>query len=224
MQDFILQSWCLVAPGLVMVVLLSGFHLLGVLVLQKNSEILLCIFLEEEPGPYPKAALLFLFFYIVCFNYSCFIMFSQFLLYSKMTQLYIYIHIHLVTLMYTYKPYALLFLDCFSLGSAFPLPRLATVWTCPLELREGHGGWNLLPKNKKWGTQKGLCPGVPQGPARFHSPSFLCYSSVLRRIGIGQEKESLFWRELLIINLAEELGFRETWFEVPTSVLSFAQS
>ena len=43
------------APGPVLVVLLSGSHLLGALVLQK---ILLCIFLEEEPGPCPKAALL----------------------------------------------------------------------------------------------------------------------------------------------------------------------
>ena len=34
------------------------FHLLGVLVLQKGSKILLCIFLKEEPGPCPKAALL----------------------------------------------------------------------------------------------------------------------------------------------------------------------
>ena len=33
------------------------FHLLGVLVLQKGSKTLLCIFLEEEPGPRPKAAL-----------------------------------------------------------------------------------------------------------------------------------------------------------------------
>ena len=50
-----------VAPEQVLVVfLLSGFHLLGVLVLQKNSKILLCIFLEEEPGPCPKFALLFL--------------------------------------------------------------------------------------------------------------------------------------------------------------------
>ena len=36
------------------------FHLLGVLVLQKSSKILLCIFLEEEPRPCPKATLLFL--------------------------------------------------------------------------------------------------------------------------------------------------------------------
>ena len=43
------------APGPVLVVLLSGSHLLGALVLQK---ILLCIFLEGEPGPCPKAALL----------------------------------------------------------------------------------------------------------------------------------------------------------------------
>ena len=56
------------APGLVLVVLLSGrrrlhqvvnvFYLLGVLVLQKSSKMLLCIFLEEELGPCLKAALL----------------------------------------------------------------------------------------------------------------------------------------------------------------------
>ena len=36
------------------------FHLLGVSVLQKSSKILLCVSLEEKPGPCPKAALLFL--------------------------------------------------------------------------------------------------------------------------------------------------------------------
>ena len=34
------------------------------------------------------------------------------------------------------------------------LPWLATVRICPLELREGHGGWSLIPTNKKRGTQK----------------------------------------------------------------------
>ena len=41
--------------------LLNIFHLVGVLVLQKNLKILLCVSLEVEPGPYPKAALLFLY-------------------------------------------------------------------------------------------------------------------------------------------------------------------
>ena len=66
----VFQSWCLVAPGLVLVVLprmknassaeppANLLHLLEVLVLQKGSKILLCVFLEEEPGPCPKAALL----------------------------------------------------------------------------------------------------------------------------------------------------------------------
>ena len=36
------------------------------------------------------------------------------------------------------------------------LPWLATVWICPLELREGHGGWSLFPTNKKWGTRTGF--------------------------------------------------------------------
>ena len=58
-----------------------------------------------------------------------------------------------------------LFLPCLCIIS---LPWLATVWSCPLEHREGPGCWNWFPKNKKWGAQKGLCPGAPQGPAWFH--------------------------------------------------------
>ena len=64
MKTFILlQRQCLVAPGLVLEVLLSGMsnasqHLsfVGGLVVQKNSKMLLCTFLEEKPGPCPKAA------------------------------------------------------------------------------------------------------------------------------------------------------------------------
>ena len=33
------------------------FHLLGVLVLQKGSKMLFCIFLAQEPGACPQAAL-----------------------------------------------------------------------------------------------------------------------------------------------------------------------
>ena len=43
------------APGLVLVVL-SSFHVLGGFGCAEE----LCVFLEEEPGPCPKAALLFL--------------------------------------------------------------------------------------------------------------------------------------------------------------------
>ena len=35
-------------------VLLPGFHLLGIFILQKSSKILLCVSLEEEPGPTPR--------------------------------------------------------------------------------------------------------------------------------------------------------------------------
>ena len=37
----------------------SIFHLLGVLVLQKSSKLLFCVSLEGEPGPHLKAVLLF---------------------------------------------------------------------------------------------------------------------------------------------------------------------
>ena len=46
-------------PGLVLVVVFSCLHFWGVLMMQ-NSKVFLSIVLEEEPGPCPKAALLFL--------------------------------------------------------------------------------------------------------------------------------------------------------------------
>ena len=55
-----------------------------------------------------------------------------------------------------------LLLLCFCIPS---LPWLATVWICPLELREGLGGWSLFPTNKKWGTQRGYVPR--RAPQRF---------------------------------------------------------
>ena len=55
----------------------------------------------------------------------------------------------------------------------FSFSWLATVWPCPLTLREGHGVWSFIPKSKKWRIQKGLCPGAPQGLAWFHlCPSY----------------------------------------------------
>ena len=59
------------------------------------------------------------------------------------------------------------------------LPWLATVWTRPLEPREGHrGGMKPISCNQKncvrgWsalGTERLLCPGALQGPAQFPYP------------------------------------------------------
>ena len=46
------------------------------------------------------------------------------------------------------------------------LPWLATVWTCPLELREGLGGWmKPISCNQEMGeAEELLCPGAPLGP------------------------------------------------------------
>ena len=58
---------------------------------------------------------------------------------------------------------------CFFTAPPWSLhPILPWLATCPLELRKGPGGWSLFLKNKKWGVQKGLCPGVSQVPAQFH--------------------------------------------------------
>ena len=42
------------------------------------------------------------------------------------------------------------------------LPWLATVRICPLELREGHGGWSLAYKKRE--TKQASMPGNPTGP------------------------------------------------------------
>ena len=48
----------------------------------------------------------------------------------------------------------------------------ATVWTCPLELREGHGRWmkHIFYKQEMGDTARLLYVGAPQGPAQlqFH--------------------------------------------------------
>ena len=96
---------------------INNFHLLGGLVLQKNSKILLCIFLEEGPGPCPKAVLLSL--------------------------------------------------DCSSPVSTSPsLPWLATVW---IQARSRRLNETYFLKSS--GGHRFLCPGTPEGPARFQYSS-----------------------------------------------------
>ena len=55
------------------------------------------------------------------------------------------------------------------------LPWLTTVWTCPLELREGHGGWmKPISCNQEMGdTERLLCPWDQQGPVQFQYPVLL---------------------------------------------------
>ena len=50
-----------------------------------------------------------------------------------------------------------------------PLPWLATVPVCPLELREGHGGWSLFPRNR--GYRKS---SEPRSSTGFYSVSIAC--------------------------------------------------
>ena len=54
-----------------------------------------------------------------------------------------------------------LFLLCFCIPS---LPWLATVWKCPLELREGLGGWMkpISCNQRMRDTERLLCPGAPR--------------------------------------------------------------
>ena len=53
-----------------------------------------------------------------------------------------------------------LLLQCLCISS---IPWSITVQICPLELMEGHGSWSLFPTNKKWDTERLLCPGAPEG-------------------------------------------------------------
>ena len=65
------------------------------------------------------------------------------------------------------------FLRCFSRVCILSLPRLAAVCICPLEPREGHRGWNLLPTDKKRGTE-GFRAQEPHG-VLFRFRGSKCY-------------------------------------------------
>ena len=46
---------------------------------------------------------------------------------------------------------------------------IATVWICPLEIRESIGGWSLFPMKRKQELKKAFVPGsATQCPASFH--------------------------------------------------------
>ena len=110
------------APGLVLVILLSGFHWLEFSVLQENSKILI---------PWGETRTL---------PQRCTIV-------------------------------SWLLLPCLSIPA---LPWLATVWTCPLELREGQGSRSLFPKDKKWGdTERLVYVGAPQSTTQFQQEPWM---------------------------------------------------
>ena len=94
----------------------GGQHAVNFSHLQSSSKILFCVSLEGEPGPCPKAALLF--------------------------------------------PLAVP-----ALSHIPSLPWLASVWTCPLELREGHGGW-MKPTSCNQDTGGHRKAFVPKSPTR----------------------------------------------------------
>ena len=116
-------------------------------------------------------------------------------------------------------------------------PWLETVWGCPLELREGLGGWSLFPTNKRRGTRKGFC--IPQGPAQFqyYGLSMWSWTSALEI-----EKDPPYrhpWIMLLntclcmllmgnslngLYNLSSKPGHFELWKEVQLIVLQAAAS
>ena len=137
MQVCILQSWCLVALGLV----------LGVLFLfgMKNSSS------SNQHLPFVGA-------------FS-----SAEELRDVVLCLYIYIYIYIYipwggtrTLSWGCTIVSWLLLPSLCMPS---LSWLATVWTCPLELREGQEA--ECPTDKKWGIQKDFCPGAPRALLGF---------------------------------------------------------
>ena len=85
------------------------------------------------------------------------------------------------------------------------LLQLTTVWICPLELREGHGGWKkALSYNQRSGGCKGLVPSSPTGPCavpiwliwpKFHiSHQYLCRESKERCPVAPSLKGTQIWR------------------------------
>ena len=70
------------------------------------------------------------------------------------------------------------------------IPWVATTWICPLELKEDHGDWSLLPINKErmGDTEMLPGPGAPQGPALFQD----CH------LFLGLILNPFCWEQLLI--------------------------
>ena len=64
----------------------------------------------------------------------------------------------------------------------FSLPWLATIPICSLELRKGHGGWNLFPTNKEWRTWKAYM-------SRIHTVS--CSVSTLNLFSTSETSQHL---------------------------------
>ena len=73
-----------------------------------------------------------------------------------------------------------LFLPCLCIPS---LPWLATVWTCLLELREGHGSWMkpISCNQRNGGHRKAFVPRSPTGPCLVLLPlaSGLCQALLI---------------------------------------------
>ena len=110
-----------------------------------------------------------------------------------------------------------LLLSCLCFPS---LPWLATVRICPLELREGHGGWTLLPPNKKWGTLKGF---HAQEPHRV----LLGFSTSMRACGLCQAQRCWLFLCLqpgLGACLLSKLGAVLLWSEEEAAFLFLHQT
>ena len=58
------------------------------------------------------------------------------------------------TMLYCCTIVSWLLFPCVSISS---LPRIITLWICPLELRESLGGWSYFPTNKELGIWRSFC-------------------------------------------------------------------
>ena len=105
---------------------------------------------------------------------------------------------HVYPLRQNHDPGTLLF-NCSSCLCIPSIPWLATVWTCPLELR-GHRGWSLYCTNKKWETWKGFHDQEPhivllgfRGGIKF----FIFGIKNLRQIWQDSDKPRSWWPDLI---------------------------
>ena len=73
--------------------------------------------------------------------------------------------------------------------------------------------WQVETCCRNPGTQKGFCAQEPHRVLLSYKPPFSLVLLSLEENRCWTRKGILFWIEVLIINLAEELGFRGTRFE-----------
>ena len=104
---------------------------------------------------------------------------------------------------------------CFLIDPALSLHLLSSLirsWTCPLELREGLGGWMkpVFYSQEMGVTERILCPGAPRGPTRYQFKV-----GVRKAVYTQQATGAKTWEVIVYFIHRKSMGDR-TWGHLPS--------